>query len=245
MKKRPALFQKSFVFINTHKKLLAFVASFLILTLILFFINRSLFQSSVKQSNQANSVISKQLSLLSSDTSKSSSELANNITSTYEKLETELSQSALNYPKAFALATEPFSSGKREKINQLYRNSSDEQSYSEAIIKIGETQKLIQSLPDRNYISTNTDDFINQYNLAYIQLRDDKTQLDLTTITRITEIIRDSAEFYKSTNDLDIFYGRYDNVYSEMEKELLITYRSYLEDSVSFYNSYSFQLDSL
>jgi hypothetical protein len=245
MKKPYAFIRKFHSFIRTHKKLLAVLLSIFILFIVLFFINRSLFNTSVSQTYKANSAIYKQLALLSSDKSKTSSELANNIETTYNELEPELSRSTLDYPKVLALATEPFSSSKREKINQLYTNSDNETSYSEAIAKIIETQESIQSLPDRDYIITNTDDFITQYDSTFNQLRDDKTQLDLKTISRITEIIRDSAEFYKSTNDLDIFYGRYDNVYSEMEKELLITYRLYLDDSVSFYKTYSYQLESL
>lgn len=226
-KKPLGLLKRVPTFSRKYKKPISLVVFTLVFIVFLVIINRLLFTSQLSSlDNSTNDFIA-----VLNETN------APTITSTQEfYIKNNVDSISISYPVAIARFAYPLSSDMRTRVDQVYKETEVTKTSLEALSSLSAIRSTALNVPGKDLLVTNTQSFISGYNQAIENLSQYKEVLDVSVVITILENIRDSAELYENNQRFDLFEARYDNVFSELEKELdksLINYKSEVIDQVN------------
>ena len=127
---------------------------------------------------------------------------------------------SISYPLWLANVGYPLSATYRSQLESIYKQTNEINSSLEAISELSEIEAILESIPAKEAVQTTPRTFINRYTEAIETLTQYNAILDLNVVINGLTIIRDSAEIYTTNNRYDIFEARFDNISSEISKEL-------------------------
>lgn len=135
-------------------------------------------------------------------------------------IEENIANININYPQKLAKVAYPLSKEQKNNIDSLYNQTALTKLSIQTLNDLSDIRSIATNVPTKDVLADNPQEFINDYNEAIDRLTKYQEVLDLNIVINILNSIRDSAELYVSNNRYDVFEARYDNVYSELEKEL-------------------------
>ena len=214
--------------IKARRKLFVVVLSSVVLVLLLFFVNRSLFSSRISSLNNTTEEIISAID--SSDTILLNAEQQTKI----EKYSKDLS---VGYPESLGNLAYLLSSKDKNTISQIYKLSDSSRLYIDTLYRLPEITAIINNTPLKESLTDNPTLFINSYNNSISDLEKFEEALDVDVLMKIFVSIRDSAELYVANDRFDLFEARYDNIYSELDKEYQKSIEVFREDVINELNS--------
>jgi hypothetical protein len=217
-------------------KLIAVTLLSVLLILVLLLINHQLFKSRIASLNSTAAEIT--AVIYSSNTPLLSSDQQTEV----EKYSEGLS---VGYPENLGKLSYPLSSEDRNTVSQIYKLTESSKLYVDTLSRLSEISNIVKTVPQKDLLTENPTLFINSYNNSINELEQYEDALDVDVLLKIFISIRDSAEFYVVNNRFDIFEARYDNVYSELDKEYRKSIDGFKEDVVNELNSLQRSIEKL